>query len=148
MKEESHARSLVTDLGFQNHHNRKKVCHAVPFVQTPMLSFPDIVGPYEVGATTFALPLRSPSVIGSAKLRHGTEEGLRPALKLEEVAFTAFYPADTSENTGFQKSSKGIDWLVRSVEHRCRCINFTIDCTTTKASVNFTSCICPLSQSF
>jgi platelet-activating factor acetylhydrolase len=77
-----------------------------------MLSFPTITGPYKVGATTFSLPLRSPSIIGSAKLRHG-KEGLRPALALEEVVFTAFYPADTSESNGSENLSKGIDWLHR-----------------------------------
>jgi platelet-activating factor acetylhydrolase len=76
-----------------------------------MLSFPKIVGPFKVGATTFTLPLRSSSVIGSAKLPHD-KEGLRPALALEEVAFTAFYPADTS-GTGSKQSRNGLDWLIR-----------------------------------
>ena len=80
----------------------------------PMLSLPDFAGPYKVGATTFSLPLQSPSVIGSAKLRHG-KEGLRPALSLEEVAFTAFYPADISGSTGLKTSSMGLDWLIRCV---------------------------------
>jgi platelet-activating factor acetylhydrolase len=74
-----------------------------------MLSFPDIVGPYKVGATTFSLPLRSSSVIGSAKVRH-SKEGLKPALSLEEVAFTAFYPADLAGGT---YSKHGLDWLIR-----------------------------------
>jgi platelet-activating factor acetylhydrolase len=80
-----------------------------------MLSLPNITGHYEVGATTFALPLRSPEVIGSAKLRvPGTDE-LRPALLLEEVAFTAFYPAETSGSDSFSKLRRGVDWLVRYV---------------------------------
>jgi platelet-activating factor acetylhydrolase len=81
-----------------------------------MLSFPSIAGPYKVGATTFLLPLRSPSVIGSAKLRHA-KDGLMPALPLEEVVFTAFYPADTTESStsGSKRMSKGIDWLSKYV---------------------------------
>ena len=79
-----------------------------------MLSLPDIASPYKVGATTFSLPLRSPSVIGSAKLRDGMKE-LKPALLLEEIVFTAFYPADTSGRTVSHKLNKGLDWLVRSV---------------------------------
>jgi platelet-activating factor acetylhydrolase len=82
-----------------------------------MLSFPSIAGPYKVGATTFLLPLRSLSVIGSAKLRHG-EDGLKPALPLEEVVFTAFYPADTPESNGSKQTSKGIDWLSKYVRRR------------------------------
>ena len=87
--------------------------YAEQLAQTPMLSFPSIAGPYKVGATTFSLPLRSRSVIGSAKLRHG-KDGLRPALPLEEVVFTAFYPA-APENSSYKQTSKGIDWLCKYV---------------------------------
>jgi platelet-activating factor acetylhydrolase len=81
-----------------------------------MLSFPDIPGPYMVGATTFSLPLQSSSLIGSAKLND--KDGLRPALMLEEVAFTAFYPADLSGNTGPKQANKGIHWFMRYRNHQ------------------------------
>jgi platelet-activating factor acetylhydrolase len=81
-----------------------------------MLSLPNIAGRYEVGATTFALQLRSASVIGSAKLREQGTEELKPALTLEEVAFTAFYPAETSGKDGVRDLRKGIDWLGRPVK--------------------------------
>lgn len=58
----------------------------------------------QVGATTFAAPVRQALTIGSAKLR-GSDS---PALKLEEIVFTAFYPAQVTRN-----QRKGLDWLIR-----------------------------------
>lgn len=80
-----------------------------------MLSLPNIPGRYEVGASTFALPLRSPTIIGSAKLRVPGADGLRPALPLEEVAFTAYYPAETSGRDGSNSLRRGVNWLLRYV---------------------------------
>lgn len=68
---------------------------------------PYISGAYPVGATTFSLVLSSPEVIGKAKLRDGS-----PALSLEEVVFTAFYPADLSTPPNAKKPRKGIRWLL------------------------------------
>ncbi|KAI9467366.1 platelet-activating factor acetylhydrolase, isoform II-domain-containing protein [Lactarius psammicola] len=55
----------------------------------PVLESP--AGPYAVGAVTFALPVRPTSVIGGAAVRTGTGQTV-PALRLEEVSFTAYYP--------------------------------------------------------
>lgn len=73
-----------------------------------MPSLPAIHGKYPVGATDFTVPLHSTTYIGKAKLKHG--ETVRPALALEEVAFTAFYPARTSKD-----KAPPLDWLVRCV---------------------------------
>lgn len=68
------------------------------------LSLSDPQGKYQVGATTFARPV-SPFVVGTAKLV--SDDQLLPALQLDEVAFTAYYPAQAK---GF---IKGLDWLIR-----------------------------------
>ena len=48
-------------------------------------------GPYAVGVATFVLPIRPTCVIGGTVVR--TETGqTAPALRLEEVSFTAYYP--------------------------------------------------------
>lgn len=82
-----------------------------------MFTFPEIPGRYPVGATTFAVPIdvanNEDRVIGEGRLKH-TSGGRpnEPALKLEEVAFTAFYPADIekSRGTGFRQ---GMSWIPR-----------------------------------
>lgn len=79
-----------------------------------MLSLPPIHGPFPVGVTTFVTPVKPVTRVGRAKLK--TPRTLRPdltnhafhALQLEEIAFTAYYPADTSSNP-----CKGFDWLFR-----------------------------------
>lgn len=73
-----------------------------------MPSLPPIHGKYPVGATDFTIPLHSTTYIGKAKLKHG--ETVKPALALEEVAFTAFYPVEASQDGAPQ-----LDWLVRCV---------------------------------
>ncbi|KAG5633990.1 hypothetical protein H0H81_004006, partial [Sphagnurus paluster] len=73
-----------------------------------MLFLSDVPGRFPVGATTFLTRARSPHIVGSLKL---SKNVLEPALKLEEVAFTAYYPADTSRPT-----RKGLDWLIRPVK--------------------------------
>lgn len=55
----------------------------------PMLD--NLAGPYAVGAATFVLPVRPARVIGSAAVRTDTGQTI-PALRLEEVSFTAYYP--------------------------------------------------------
>ena len=55
----------------------------------PILENPD--GPYAVGAATFVLPVRPALVIGGTALRTETGQTV-PALRLEEVSFTAYYP--------------------------------------------------------
>lgn len=55
----------------------------------PILENPD--GPYAVGAATFVLPVRPALVIGGTTLRTETGQTV-PALRLEEISFTAYYP--------------------------------------------------------
>lgn len=55
----------------------------------PLLENP--TGPYVVGAATFVLPVRPALVIGGASVRTATGQTV-PALRLEEVSFTAYYP--------------------------------------------------------
>lgn len=76
-----------------------------------MPTLPDPPGPYEVGATTFTLPV-SPRGVGSSKIR--TSSGtLEPALLLEEVAFTAFYPTSLKQSPLPKTFRKGLHWLTR-----------------------------------
>jgi hypothetical protein len=62
-------------------------------------------GPYDVGATTFTLPVRPTEVIGKAAVRTETGQTM-PALRLEEVSFTAYYPASPTK-----EQSRGPTWL-------------------------------------
>ncbi|KZT13050.1 uncharacterized protein LAESUDRAFT_754072 [Laetiporus sulphureus 93-53] len=85
-----------------------------------MFTLPDIAGRYPVGATTFAIPLNDPQVIGSGKLRRPSGNVTRePALLLEEVVFTAFYPADISnpsvDGTPPEKLRKSMEWVPKPV---------------------------------
>lgn len=64
----------------------------------------EFAGRYPVGATTFVTPVRLPRIIGSAKLPDS-----QPALRLEEVAFTAYYPAETTSKS----TCKGLHWVTR-----------------------------------
>lgn len=63
-------------------------------------------GPYVVGAATFVLPVRPTSVIGSAAVLTETGQTV-PALRLEEVSFTAYYPVSPSTT----KSRCQWNWL-------------------------------------
>lgn len=80
-----------------------------------MFTLPETPGKYPVGATTFAVPVRTKDeaarIIGRAKLKpsSGGNSGA-PALKLEEVAFTAYYPADTESHA---KLHKAVHWVPR-----------------------------------
>ncbi|KAJ7178965.1 hypothetical protein C8R46DRAFT_1072023 [Mycena filopes] len=66
-----------------------------------------------VGATTFVAAVTPALVVGSATLAgHGTD----PAFVLEEMAFTAYYPADLSRPGSRPKQRKGLDWLIRCAE--------------------------------
>ncbi|KAG2156227.1 tRNA synthetases class I, catalytic domain-containing protein [Suillus clintonianus] len=72
-----------------------------------MLFLAESHGRLPVGATTFKFPV-STKVLGTTKIRgHGGR--LNPALQLEEVVFTAYYPADVKGNN----IKKGLDWLLR-----------------------------------
>ena len=75
----------------------------------PLLTPPE--GPYDVGATTFVLPLDKPIPTGTAKI-HNARGELEPALLAEEVTFTAFYPTAVSSR---QTHKKGLPWLARCV---------------------------------
>lgn len=80
-----------------------------------MFSLPEVHGRYPVGATTFAIPVTAQDdasrVVGRAKLKPSSGgQPDTPALKLEEVAFTAYYPADMQV-----VAHKGVHWLPRCV---------------------------------
>jgi len=75
-------------------------------------------GPYPVGATTFALPVSPPRVFGTATVRTQTGEKV-PALQLEEVSFTAYYPV--SRTTAESRWKKWLDWFPRYVLHHVLC---------------------------
>ncbi|EKM80049.1 hypothetical protein AGABI1DRAFT_120085 [Agaricus bisporus var. burnettii JB137-S8] len=79
-----------------------------------MLSLPPVHGRFPVGVTTFATPVRPSRRVGNAQLKSVkvSSAGRTYALNLEEVAFAAYYPADTSN-----KPPKSIDWLVRPLKH-------------------------------
>ncbi|KAK0234052.1 platelet-activating factor acetylhydrolase, isoform II-domain-containing protein, partial [Armillaria fumosa] len=62
--------------------------------------------PYSVGATTFVTPVRPSRIYGSARLPNE-----QPALVLDEVAFTAYYPANLADKSWTPRL--GIDWLNR-----------------------------------
>ena len=67
-------------------------------------------GRFPVGATTFRLTVpRHP--VSSVKVRSGTSSELKHALMLEEVAFTAYYPADVPPKS----TPRGLGWLLRFV---------------------------------
>lgn len=70
-------------------------------------------GPYAVGATTFVLPVRPVRNIGRARVRRESGVGTEPALQLEDVVFTAFYP--TEPTTFADKHEKGLFWMIRCV---------------------------------
>ena len=80
-----------------------------------MFSLPEIHGKYPVGATTFAITVPASDdasrVVGDAKLKPSSD-GIpgSPALKLEEVAFTAYYPADVG---AVKHAQKGVHWVPR-----------------------------------
>lgn len=74
------------------------------------LFLPAITGRYAVGVTTFVTPVHPPRDIGTAKIKEKGKEP-RPALRLEEVAYTAYYPADVSSEEA--KARKGVDWFIR-----------------------------------
>jgi platelet-activating factor acetylhydrolase len=73
-----------------------------------MLYLKKAPGKYLVGATTFVLPLDACRRVGDAKVNAG--DALHPALSLEEVAFTAYYPARVDE-----RSKYGLNWIPRHV---------------------------------
>ncbi|EPQ52569.1 hypothetical protein GLOTRDRAFT_79681 [Gloeophyllum trabeum ATCC 11539] len=98
-----------------------------------MPHLPEPKGPYAVGATTFLRPIRPSLALGTSKVKkpkHSNEpahDELEHTLQLEEVAFTAFYPADLDGNghshqrsswfgRGYKGPSKGVDWVIKPVD--------------------------------
>lgn len=71
---------------------------------------PDAGGRFPVGATTFklAVPRR---LVSNTKVRSEISSDLKHALVLEEVAFTAYYPADVPPKS----TPRGLSWLLRFV---------------------------------
>lgn len=70
-----------------------------------MFSLPNTRGGFSVGATTFISPVRTGLVIGSGTLPGQSQ----PGFILDELAFTAYYPAEISSKV----PRKGVDWLIR-----------------------------------
>ncbi|KAJ3722398.1 platelet-activating factor acetylhydrolase, isoform II-domain-containing protein [Lentinula raphanica] len=62
-------------------------------------------GRHSVGATRCTIPLETPIIVGNANIPGQDEPGIR----LEEVAFTVFYP--TSATLGNKQQKKGLRWL-------------------------------------
>ena len=80
-----------------------------------MFTLPEVHGKYPVGATTFAIPIQAQDdasrVVGRAKLKPSSGcQPDTPALRLEEVAFTAYYPADVH---AVKHAQKGVHWVPR-----------------------------------
>ncbi len=73
----------------------------------PILENP--AGPYSVGAVTFVLPVRPACVIGGATVRTETGQTV-PALRLEEVSFTAYYPVSP---TAMKSRWNWLNWFPR-----------------------------------
>ncbi|KAJ7684003.1 platelet-activating factor acetylhydrolase, isoform II-domain-containing protein [Mycena rosella] len=63
-------------------------------------------GPFPVAALTFVAPVSPALTVGDATLAATNI----PALVLEELAFTVYYPADPSP-----RANKGLNWLLRPV---------------------------------
>lgn len=80
-----------------------------------MLFLPESHGRFPVGTTTFKLPV-STKVLGTAKIHSDghSDDGpsVKPALQLDEVVFTAYYPADVKGSN----IKKGLDWLLRPLQ--------------------------------
>ncbi|KAI0031674.1 platelet-activating factor acetylhydrolase [Vararia minispora EC-137] len=72
----------------------------------------DSVGPYDVGATAFTLPVHPPIASGTACLRDAQGQ-LAPALLAEQVDFIAYYPTPQSSQAKFKK---GLYWLTRPLK--------------------------------
>jgi hypothetical protein len=75
----------------------------------PILGSP--TGPYAVGSATFVLPVRPSLVIGGAAVRTETGQTV-PALRLEEVSFTAYYPVSP---TITKSRWKWLNWFPRCI---------------------------------
>lgn len=70
----------------------------------PFLNDPH--GLYPVGASQCVVPVDTPIIVGNANIPGQEEAGLR----LDEVAFTVFYPANAP-----LKHRKGLHWLTGCV---------------------------------
>ncbi|KAH9173299.1 platelet-activating factor acetylhydrolase [Lactarius sanguifluus] len=80
----------------------------------PILENP--TGPYAVGAVTFTLPVRPTRVIGGAAVRTETGEVV-PALRLEEVSFTVYYPVSP---TATESRWNWLNWFPRPLAETVR----------------------------
>lgn len=82
----------------------------------------EVTGNYPVGTTTLAVPVQvaedEARIIGSALLKSTDGAGnTTPALKLQEVAFTVFYPADLNDITYVRNLPRTAGWTPECVEH-------------------------------
>ncbi|THH12485.1 hypothetical protein EW146_g7650 [Bondarzewia mesenterica] len=75
------------------------------------ITLADPTGPFAVGATTFTLPV-PPRRIGSSNVRTKSSTKLEPALLLDEVTFTAFYPTSPRPSKQYRKA---LNWLPRQL---------------------------------
>ncbi|KAI0050253.1 hypothetical protein FA95DRAFT_1536850 [Auriscalpium vulgare] len=85
-----------------------------------MFFLKEATGPFAVGAATFTVPVRPPRVIGTAAISLTSSAGdqrLEPALRLEEVAFTAYYPIARESTKTWRK---GVSWLMRPLKDSVR----------------------------
>ncbi|KAF8681161.1 Platelet-activating factor acetylhydrolase, isoform II [Rhizoctonia solani] len=67
------------------------------------MRLPDYKGKFPVGVTTLTKPIRPSRVCGSARFNG------RPALKLEEIAYSVYYPTTDDRPHG----NRGVNWLPR-----------------------------------
>lgn len=77
-----------------------------------MLFLSEAQGRFPVGAITFVTPVRPTRTVGTANLRSSRFKNPEPAFCLREVAFTAYYPAESSSKT----TNKGLHWIVRPLK--------------------------------
>ncbi|KAG9019696.1 hypothetical protein FRB90_011505 [Tulasnella sp. 427] len=71
------------------------------------MRLPRPLGRHPVGFSEYTFPVSNPRVIGKARL----EDGETPALRLDQVCFSTFYPTEDKLNKGKQ----GVGWLPRPV---------------------------------
>ncbi|KAG8932093.1 hypothetical protein FRC01_000278 [Tulasnella sp. 417] len=71
------------------------------------MRLPKPLGRYPVGFSEYTFQVSTPRVIGKARL----QDGETPALRLDEVCFSTFYPTEDKH----QKARPGVGWLPRPV---------------------------------
>ena len=89
-----------------NAYNPRQLCNAtVFFLCFVMITLHNIPGRYEVGCTTFSGTLPEQVIVGSSRYKASHIPGRvasAPTLPMKQIAFTAYYPA----NTGLSHNGK------------------------------------------